>query len=154
MAVAKFNALITDLVGRLEKKARSTEERTMIYRLKGRIATALSFDRAAMIAVSAPIFIDFSDKILVDTKAERDKFFLEMDAKAEYEKRKEHISASAASSGEPADDEYVHNLINMMRSKYSSCSPTEQDAIYAAVRGLLAESAEYLIEVSKSSTKD
>lgn len=145
MSVSKFNELVTGLVGRLEKKARKTEERNMIYRLKSRIATALSFDLAAMIAVAAPIFVDFSDKILVETKAERDKFFLEMDAKSEYTRRRE----AAGTPVDPADNQYVFELIDMIRSKYAESTAAEQDATYAAVRGLLAESADYLIAQSK-----
>lgn len=131
--IADFSATVRSLIGKLEKKSRDEIELANLDRLKKRISLLRStLGESALITESTPFFLEYSDKII-----NRDEnFFISMDVKSEYIKRKGRIDKQ---------DEFIFTMTDSIRSHYNRSSQIEKDEVYNNVKKLLSCCAEYKI---------
>jgi hypothetical protein len=135
--VSKFNTTVRTLITRLEKKSRREDEIANLNRLNKRIGLAKqSIGHDVLIKGAAPVFVEFAEKILVEDAAARDEFFLALNVRDEYIRRKGAIEK---------DDEFIFSLIDSIRTHYQRAPIEEREAVYADVKVLLACSLRYKI---------
>lgn len=135
--VSDFNKLVRALINRLEKKSRQDEEIANLDRLKKRISLLRStMGDNALIAEAAPLFIDYAEKILESDVEKREKFFLDMDVRGEYIKRKGVIQKQ---------DEFFFTLTDSIRAHYRRAQKKEREEVYAEVKNMLTCCLEYTI---------
>lgn len=135
----EFNTEVFALLTRFEKKAKSTNERGLLSRMRNRIVTAISYEKTALLESAAPVLMEFSDEILNENKTARDAFFLTLDIRGEYTKRAKTEDKASA------DDEYIFELVDIVRGHYKNSTPEEQDAIHKSVKKMIAVSAGFLL---------
>ncbi len=133
--VKEFNLGVTSLIQRVEKKTRSENVRGQLDRAKARIRLLRdTMGDSALVNIAHPFFIEYSDNILEENSELREGFFLSMDFRAEYERRKNKVSN---------EDEFVLSLIDAIKELYKKVSQKEKDEVYLSVRNLLIYSIEY-----------
>ncbi len=131
----EFNLLTWDLITMIERKSRSEIEMANLDRLKKRVSLLKStVGDIAPIQLAAPFFINFSENILNPDAAERDRFFMDIDARAEY------IKYSGAIHKQ---DEFAFELSDSMRVHYKNTNAQERNDIYNKVVSMLRCVAEY-----------
>lgn len=127
-------ALVRSIMDRATKKSRSQEEIALIDRLKKRITLLIqTMGDDALIVEMTPFMIDNSDDILT----RNEKFFLGVNARAEYVK-KHGIEP-------PAEDEYLFKLIDSIKALYQKITQKEKDDVYADVVKIFNCCVEYQI---------
>lgn len=126
----EFNASTRNLITKLEKKSRSEEELANLDRLKKRISLLKStMGETALVMEASPFFIEYAERILEPDQATREKFFMELDVRSEYIKRKGSVSKQ---------DEFVFGLTDSIRNHYKKSSQQERDEVYKEVKTMLA----------------
>ena len=136
--VSNFNKIINDLLQRLERKSRSDEDVSNLDRLQKRISLLKrTMGPESLIENAAPIIIEYAEQI---TEC-NDKFFTEMDVRAECIKKGGKIDS---------DNEYIFSMINNIKVLYLKASIEEKKAIFVSVNGLLLHSIEYIQAISAS----
>ncbi len=131
----EFNLLMWDLITMIERKSRSEMEMANLDRFKKRISLLKStVGDIAPIQLTAPFFISFSENILNPDMTERDKFFLDMNVRAEYSRHMGAISKQ---------DEFAFELSDSVRAHYKNLSVQERDDIYKKVVAMLRCAIEY-----------
>lgn len=136
-AVSKFNKLVRALINRLEKKSRQDEEIANLDRLKKRISLLRSaMGDSALITEASPLFIDYAERILEKDVEKREKFFLDMDVRSEYIKRKGSIQKQ---------DEFFFTLTDSIRTHYRRAQKKEREDVYAEVKDMLTCCLEFAI---------
>jgi hypothetical protein len=124
-----FNLSIKNLIRRLESKSRSDDEIANIDRLKRRISLIRStVGDSVILGESSPFFLKYADIILNPDRAERDKFFMNLDAREEY----------AASKFTPYADEFMFELVDSIKAHYKALGQKERDEIYNEIKSMLA----------------
>lgn len=130
----EFNETVRNLIKRLEKKSRSDIEIANLDRLKKRITLLKStMGDLALIGESSPFFIEYADKII----SREETFFLTMDIRAEYVKRK--------NGKVDKQDEFMFSLTDSIREHYKKSSQKDRDDVYNDVKMLFNACVEYQI---------
>ncbi len=128
--VAQFNNNVRSLINRLERKSRSDIEVANLDRLKKRISLLRrTLGDDALIIESSPFFMEYAEKILEENVAEREKFFLDIDIRAEYSARKGKIEKN---------DEFMFDLTDSIRSHYLKAHNKEREEVYCQVKTMLS----------------
>lgn len=139
VVAAEFNASVSALLRKIEKKSRSELEIASLDRLKKRI---LLLKREggddALILNAASVFIEYKDHILEKDPTKRDDFFLKLDVRAEYARKHGAVTKT---------DEYIFGLIDSVKNHYAKSSEVEKQEIYKIVRSMLDNSIEHRILV-------
>ena len=118
----------------LERKSRDEIEVANLDRLKRRLGLLRSEDRTAPVRESYPVFYEYRAQILEQDQTVREKFFLELDARAEYLAKGKIIKE---------EDEFVFGLIESIKTHYKKCKQEEKDKIYTDVKTLFTCAIEY-----------
>lgn len=127
--VTVFNRGVTALISRLERKSRSDTEVGILDRLKRRLSLLKStLGQEEPLRIATPIFTEFADRILEDDVAKRDSFFLTLDVRAEYVRRKGPVTS---------DDEPIFALIDSVKTHYKAANVAERNAAVNEVIVLL-----------------
>ncbi len=137
----KFNQTTQYIIGRIEKKSTSEIEKANLDRLRKRIKLAKqTLGDEVLLVESSPFFIEYSEQILEEDMNVRDKFFMTMDIRAEYKKRKGEVTKQ---------DEFIFSLTESIRSHYRSATQAEKDEVYANVKILFECCVEYLLIITE-----
>ncbi len=129
-------SIIKSLLDRAQKKSRDQEEIALLDRLKKRITLLMqTMGEDALCVAIAPFMNENSENIL----GRNEKFFLEIDARAEYIKKH--------GKEPPAEDEYLFRLIDIIKSLYRKIPQKEKDEVYSEVLNLFNDTVEYQIAV-------
>lgn len=135
----QFGIILRDLIKRLERKSRSDIDLANIDRLKKRITLVKSTLGDQLLAMAAPVFVEYAERILEERADVRDQFFTGFDVRAEYVKRKGAIKQS---------DEFVFALTDSIRAHYIAAGVVEREEIVAEVRKMLTCSLEHTLATS------
>ena len=135
-----FNTTTQYIISRIEKKSTSEVERANLDRLRKRIKLAKqTLGDEVLLSESSPFFIEYADQILEEDMAVRDKFFMTMDIRAEYKKRKGEVTKQ---------DEFIFSLTESIRSHYRSATQAEKNEVYDNVKKLFECCVEYQLLLS------
>lgn len=129
----EFNAVIHSLIRRIARKSRDDIEVANLDRLNKRINIAKqTLGDEALIEEAAPIIVQYEEQIT----ANNDKFFTDMDIRAEYAK-----NIGAVKSG----DEFIFDMVDSVKNHYMKSREAEKKEVIAEVNMLLVYSAQYLM---------
>lgn len=131
----EFNAVIRGLILKIEKKSRNDDEVANLDRLNKRITIAKqTLGDEALIEEAAPIIVQYAEQIT----ANNDKFFTEMDIRAECIKNIGYIKDG---------DEFIFDMVDSIKAHYMKSRDMEKKEVIAEVNKLLLYSAQYLDEI-------
>ena len=133
---------VKSLLDKATKKSRNQEEIALLDRLKKRITLLLqTMGEDALIIQMSPFMQDNADNII----GRNEKFFLDIDAKAQYIEKY---------GVEPkSDDEYLFKLIDIIKALYRKIPQKEKDEVYAEVLKIFNCCIEYQIVASSRFAK-
>jgi hypothetical protein len=135
----EFNITVRSLINKVEKKSRDDDEIANLDRLQKRITVAKqTFGDEVLIENAAPIIVQYAEPIT----ANNDKFFTEMDMRAEFVKNMEMMSGKPAIIDE--NDEFIFDIVASVKKHYLKAKDVEKKEVFVEVNKLLLYSAQYL----------
>ncbi len=138
---SEFNKVMQELIVMLEKKSRTEQDRALLNTLKRRIFLVKStMSDAIIMQEAAPFFISYSSKILEPDMAIRDQFFLTLNVKEEYLKKKVEIKK---------EDEFIFTLTDSIKNHYIRSQPEERVIVYNHVKSMLVICTKYMITIAQ-----
>lgn len=128
--VKEFNATVTALITRAEKKTRDRSELANLDRVKKRLQLLRSTMGSDAPLISATgFFIEYSEKILEPDSEIRDRFFIDMDIRAKYTAGMRHVDK---------EDEFIFTLADVIKNRYKAQTLREEkELIYHDFKTLM-----------------